>query len=248
MAFVPTLSLSEAQGLTALTSFLLAVCSTGTSVVRGEVNRVPEPKGNFVVITPILQERLETNETTYQDNIVVGSIALTILTVSSVTKGSLAVGMLLIDDGYPTMDVAVGTVILNQLTGLTGGAGTYTVSPSQTLASETLYAGVREDFEATKWTVQMDIHGLNSGNNVKVIETLFRSEYAYDKFAESGFDVTPLFCSDARQIPFMNAEQQYEYRWTIDAVMQINPVIGTSQQFATEVEIDLIDVKATYPP
>lgn len=245
---IPTLSLTEAQGFTALRSFLIAVCNpSNIDVVRAENNLVPEPKNtDFIVMTPLMQERLETNEVTYQDNVFVGSISGNVLTVVSVTQGSLAAGMLLIDDGYPTMRIAVNTIIVNQLTGPTGGAGNYSVNNSQTLAQETLYAGVRADFEATKWTVQLDVHGPNSGNNTKVIEALFRSEYATAQFALSGFDVVPLYCSDPRQAPFINAEQQYEYRWTLDAVMQINSVIGTPQQFATEVEVTVIEAGVNY--
>lgn len=62
------LSLSESQTLTALRSFLLGILPAGTEVVRGQDNRVPEPQGDdFVTMTPVLRERLETNVDTYTD-------------------------------------------------------------------------------------------------------------------------------------------------------------------------------------
>jgi len=64
----PTLSLTESQTLAALRSFLLAVLPAGVEVVKGQVNRVAEPKGSdFVVMTSTLRERLSTNIDTYTD-------------------------------------------------------------------------------------------------------------------------------------------------------------------------------------
>ncbi len=59
-----------------------------------------------------------------------GSISGTVLTVSNVASGNLAVGMTLYGAG-----VTSGTTITGELTG-TGGKGTYTVSVSQTVKSE----------------------------------------------------------------------------------------------------------------
>ena len=249
MSAIPTLSLTEAQALTALRAFLLSVVQAPTVVIRAENNRVPEPKGsNFIVMTPLFQERLETNETAYHDNIVVGAISGNTLAVSSVIRGTISVGNLLTDGNWPNT-IAAGTVITAFGSGA-GGTGSYLVAPSQSVASETIYAGVRADQVATKLTVQLDIHGPASGDNTKVIEALFRSEIGVQGFdaSEPGYSVIPLYCGDARQAPFLNAEQQYEYRWSIDACVQINPVIGTPQQFADQIKIAAIEVDATYPP
>lgn len=61
---------------------------------------------------------------------VTGSIAGCTLTVSAVTSGALVVGGVLSGTGIST-----GTAITGQLTGTTGGIGTYTVSISQTALS-----------------------------------------------------------------------------------------------------------------
>ena len=58
----------------------------------------------------------------------VGSIAGTTLTVTSVTLGKLLPGQLLIGAAY-------GTIVAEQLTGAEGGTGTYRVSTEQTLVS-----------------------------------------------------------------------------------------------------------------
>lgn len=65
----------------------------------------------------------------------VGSIATTTLTVTSVTSGVLLPGMSL-------PGVTTPTTIVNQLTGVTGAAGTYTVADSQTYASGAVVATV----------------------------------------------------------------------------------------------------------
>lgn len=175
-----SLSLSESQCLTALRGFLTGVLASGVEVVRGQDNRVPEPlSGDYVVMTPILRERLETNTTTYSD----------------------------------------------------------------TPQTET-----RLDLMPTRYTVQLDVHGPSASDNSQVIATLFRSEYATTAFAAAGFDVTPLYTSDPRQMAFINGEQQYEDRWSIDAVMQVNPIVTTTQQFADVLDVGIIEVDATYPP
>lgn len=246
-AVLPTLSLTEAQGFTAIRSFLTAILPPGTAIVRAQVNRVPQPAGsNYVVMTQLFQERLATNQTAYYDNVVVGSIAGTTLTVTAITQGALAPGELLIDGVWPTMNLAVGTVIVKQLTGTTGSTGTYQVNISQAVSSETMYAGVRADLAPERWTVQCDVYGPSSGDNARVIDTLFRSEYATDAFASYGYDITPLFNETPRQMPLTDAEQQYETRWTLDLQLQFNAIVSTAQQFATAIEIETVEAAVIY--
>lgn len=66
--------------------------------------------------------------------VVTASISTTTMTVSAVTSGTLYVGQTVQGTG-----ITVGTIITALGTG-TGGAGTYTVSTSQTVSSTTVYA------------------------------------------------------------------------------------------------------------
>lgn len=162
-----------------------------------------------------------------------------VLDVTALTQneGLLLPGTLLTDQ---TTALATGTQILQQLTGSPlGGVGTYAVSVSQTVGSETMYAGLRVDLVQTQLSVQIDVHGPNSGNNAKIIEGLFFSEAAYDQFLTSGFDVHPLYCDDPRQTPFVNDQQQVEWRYSVDAHLQINPSINSWQQFADQIQVTL---------
>lgn len=67
----------------------------------------------------------------------VGSVAGNTLTVASISSGTLAVGQILDDASGSLVE---GTAIVAQLTGTVGSTGTYTVSSSQTVGTETMLA------------------------------------------------------------------------------------------------------------
>ena len=232
-----TLSLTQSQALAALRSVLLTALPSGIEVVQGEDNLVPEPIGpNFVMFWPILRNRLSTNVNSYQDCAFTGSISSTTLTVSAIGIGSINV------TAQPTLfgpSVAAGTQITAQLTGTAGGAGTYTVSVSQTLASGPLAAGLTSMLKPSQLTVQCDVHGPLSGDNSEIISTLIRSPQGVSLFNATGYDVTPLYAGDPRQMPWQNAENQIERLWSIDVALQVNSIIWTPQQFAGAVNINV---------
>lgn len=244
------LSLTQSQAFTALGDFIASILPAAVGVIQGQANRVAEPGvPNFVVMTALRQDRLGFNETDYNDTIFVGEIEDTTLTVTDVTQfegGGILAGMTLIDTADPT-NIESDTVVIGQVSGAPGGIGVYTISPTQTVTSEAMYAGQSAALVPTRWTVQLDIHGPASGDNAKVIEGLFRSEVAIDSFIASGFDVAPLYCDEAMQLPFINGENQYEDRYVMSACMQINPIIGTPQQFAEELDPTVVDVGEAYP-
>lgn len=234
----PVLGFTEREANVALRSFLLGLVASGTEVVRGQVNRVPEPRGaDFVVFWPLRRDRLGTNVTTYLDTEIVGSIAGAVLTVTDVIYGELTPGLTLYGTG---IGPSANTVLGSQLSGSTGGTGTYAVSPTQTLASSTIYVGERDDLAPTDMVVQVDIHGPASGDNALRLETLFRSEYGTAAFGS--VEVIPLYCDSPRQMPFLNAEQQVEERWTVDVHLQLSAAVSTPQQFADTLTPTLIEV------
>jgi len=92
--------------------------------------------------------------------VVTGSIAGTTLTVTAVTSGTLAAGMTIQGAG-----VTANTIITALGTG-TGGAGTYTVNFSQTIASRTLYG--------LNWSVLPSTDGaFTGGTNVDIVDNFF---------------------------------------------------------------------------
>lgn len=232
-----TLDLTESQAMSVLREFLLGILPPGTEVVQGQVNLVAEPVGtNFVVFTPLSRKRLATNRTDYEDAQISGSISGDTLTVTSVEYGAVRVGA-------PVFSTTPGAVspgtAVKAFLAASGGPGTYQVSPPQTVAAGTLYAGVTCAQQDTALTVQIDVHGPEGGDNVQVITTLFRDRYACDEFADSGLAIQPLYTSEPHQMPFRNGEQQIEWRWTTDAVIEIRPIVQRPQEFADAVSVGL---------
>lgn len=72
---------------------------------------------------------------------VTGSIAADVLTVTAVTSGTLSIGQSISGSG-----MTAGTRIVSQLTGTTGGVGTYTVNVSQTFASGAITGAVGSSY------------------------------------------------------------------------------------------------------
>ncbi|CAB4123429.1 hypothetical protein UFOVP43_10 [uncultured Caudovirales phage] len=89
-----------------------------------------------------------------------GSITTTVLTVTAVTSGTLYVGQTIQGSG-----VAAKTIITALVTG-TGGTGTYTVSASQTVASEIMYA--------LSFSVLPSSDGaFSGGNTIDIVDNYF---------------------------------------------------------------------------
>ena len=151
---------SQQTILAGLRSFLLYVLPPGVEVILGQINRVPEPQGSeFVVMTPWNDIRLATTIDGEADVRFVGSIAGAVLTVASVNFGVITAGALLFGVG-----VLPGTVVGAQLTGAAGSVGTYTVAPSQTLASGTvLSCGAMTLMQELQMDIRLDFH--SCGNN-----------------------------------------------------------------------------------
>jgi hypothetical protein len=101
----------------------------------------------------------------------------------------------------------------------------------------------------TKLSVQFDIHGPASSQNAQIITTLFRDYVATDYFlASTTIDAQPLSAGDPKQVPFVNAEDQWEDRWTFDVELQLNQTVTVPQQFFDQIDVGLINVDAVYPP
>lgn len=101
-----------------------------------------------------------------------GSIATTTLTVSAISAGTI----------YPSMQISgtgvtAGTRIVEQLTGTTGGTGTYRVSVSQTVSSTTITGDLPSKIEVSQagiYNVQFSAQFVNTTNDVQEIDIWFR--------------------------------------------------------------------------
>ena len=238
------LSITQAQIFQVLGDFLTSILPATCKVVRGEVNRVPEPQGtDFCVMWPLLRERLSTNVDTLNDIAFIGSISGTTLTVTKTLTGTIINNLLLDANG-----ILANTTIVTQLSGTTGGAGTYQVSNTQTLGSTTIQAGSKSALQPVKVSMQVDVHGPSSADNAHIITTLFRDDYGVVSFGSlDSVDVQPLYCEEPRQVPFTNGEQQLEERWIIQIYLQANPVVAVPQQFSGTVTVPIIAASDNYP-
>lgn len=93
-----------------------------------------------------------------------GTIAGTTLTVPLLISGTIAVGQTITDVNG---DIAIGTTILSQLTGTPGGAGTYSVSISQTVAGASFTgAGSGTNLTASAVTGVIEIGNVIAGSGI----------------------------------------------------------------------------------
>jgi len=197
-------------------------------------------------MTPIRIDRIETNLDSDEDCKLTGTIAGTLMSVSDVLSGEIALGANIFGVG-----VAANTVVVAFGTG-TGGLGTYTVSVSQSVGSETLSAGQMTITQGAEITVQLDFHSadLTAADMAQAVSTALRDPYGTTFFAglaEPLNGVSPLYADDPKQTPFINEAQQYEWRWVLDAHLFIAQTVTVPQEYADSAVIDLIDVPVQYP-
>lgn len=233
---------TEFETLSALRGVLLSVLPEGVPVIRGQANRTPSPKAkDYVVQTPIRRERLETNFDQYVDTRMIGSIAGTTMTITELDYGGLKVGLTILGVG-----LLANTTVVRQLSGSSGGTGTYQVSKQQSIPSQILAAGILSATQNTKVVVQLDVHGPNGGDNAQRIQTVLHDDYSFLTLERAGSPIRPLYATDPRQVPFINDQKQYEDRWIVEACVQANIAVEIPQEFFETVVIGLIDVDAKY--
>lgn len=221
--------------MNAFRAVLLQILPPGTPVIRTQINRVPEPNGdNWVSMTPLFRNRLATNYDTYTDSFFIGYIEGTYLTVMKTAYGAIAVGNSLFGEG-----VASGSVV----TGFDANRQQYIVSPSQQSGTTEISAGSAAIEESIDFVVQVDIYGSSSADNAQKIAVLLRDEWGCVAFQQLNPNIQTLYTDDPKQMAFINAEQQYEQRWTLDAHLQVNPIVQVPQQFADELEVSPIAVE-----
>lgn len=106
--------------------------------------------------------------------------------------------------------------------------------------------GERHDVRTTRWSVQLDFYGPGAGMQAATVAGIWRTDYAADLLSSG--PLQPLYPGDPRQTSIVNAEQQWESRWTLELYAQFNPVITSPQQFADQLQIGLVEVDTKFPP
>ncbi len=243
-----TISPTEADIQSALRSFCLSVLPVGVDVIEAQQNRVPEPQASsFVVLTPMRRVRLATNLHVEADCSFTASMAGPTMTVTELgtnNQAAIAVGASVVGPGVPL------AVILAQTGGTPGGLGTYTVTPSYTAGPGTFAAGQLSVVEMVETAIQLGFHSADSTGSdmAQAVHQMLRDPYAVQFIQAINAAIVPLYGSEPRQAPYIDAEDQFEWRWVVEAVLQANVTLtGLNQDFVTTLNLTLVDVDVIFP-
>jgi hypothetical protein len=239
------ISITQGQINSALGDFITLI--TGIPAVVGQVNRVPSLLGDYAEFWPLSRPRLSTNLESPADSKFTATIAGTLMTVSAMDPNPNLNAPIGLNSVIFGVGLAANTVVVAPPGTGTGGVGTYTVSPSQTISTPQVMAAgsivIEEDVEVV---VQVDVHGPASAENASMLNAIFRSSYAADQLEPLG--ISPFYADDPRQVPFITAAAEYEYRWTVDLHMQVNLLVSIPMQFADAVVLTVANIDVTQPP
>lgn len=119
-------------------------------------------------------------------------------------------------------------------------------TPKSTWVDPGTNPGSNQSVTSTQWRCQLDVYGPGAADVATTIANLVRTEYACDQFASSGIEMQPLYSEGPHNTTMINAEQQYEERWTLDFIAQFNPVVTTPLDFAGELNAELVEIDTTY--
>ncbi|HWE98824.1 MAG TPA: DUF3383 family protein [Caulobacteraceae bacterium] len=152
---VGALGLTYLQGL--LTTGVITLTIDGTAKTSSAINL--SSATSFSNAASIIQTALGAS-----DAVVTAAIAVTtgIMTVSAVSSGTLAAGQVLTGTGVPG-----GTTITSQLSGTTGGVGTYQTSIVTAVASTTVTAGaVTVTYDSTSGGFQINCGSVGATSTI----------------------------------------------------------------------------------
>lgn len=85
--------------------------------------------------------------------------------------------------------------------------------------------------EVRQADIQVDIYGVSAGDRAIALETLFRTGYAYDAIKALDTRVAPLYSTEAIQAPMINAENQWQERFTLTVSLQVHITIDVPQDY-----------------
>jgi hypothetical protein len=92
-------------------------------------------------------------------------------------------------------------------------------------------------------TVQLDCYGPFSSEWSDILTTLLRDNIGCLALAPV---CQPLYADDPIRAPLVDAELEYEDRWIVQARLQMNVIVTTSQTYAVSLgPVDIVDVTPT---
>lgn len=90
--------------------------------------------------------------------------------------------------------------------------------------------------EVRRADLQIDIYGDGAGDRANILETVFRSGYAWEAIKALDARLSPLYSSDAIQAPMINAEEQWQERYTLTLSLQADIIVTLPQDYFETVE------------
>lgn len=124
----------------------------------------------------------------------------------------------------------------------------YIATPEESWNAGASNPGVDNVKTSSQWRCQLDFYGAGAQDMATSISRIVRTEYACDQFTASGVDMQPLYAEEPKNLTMINAENQYEPRWSFDFLAQFNPVVSVPLDFADSLDVELVEVDAVFPP
>lgn len=91
--------------------------------------------------------------------------------------------------------------------------------------------------EVRQLDIQVDIYGDGAADRAVALETIFPSDYAYQKIKSIDGRLAPLYTSDAFNAAMINGENQYQERWTLTVTVQPHITVSFPQDYFDKAEI-----------
>ena len=100
--------------------------------------------------------------------------------------------------------------------------------------------------QGTQLDIQLDVYGPSAGDWAQILTTVLRDDVGCVALAPT---CQPLYADDPIRAPLDSAEEQYEDRWIIQAMIQYNPVVTVPLQYADALgPVGIIDAQQQYHP
>lgn len=107
--------------------------------------------------------------------------------------------------------------------------------------------------EGLELTVQIDCYGPQSTSAAtgamdwaNMLAATLRDQYGCAFFESQLSGCDPLYADDARMMPLIDAEEQYEERWSLDARFQLDVVTTVPQGYAKALDLEFINVEEAF--
>lgn len=93
--------------------------------------------------------------------------------------------------------------------------------------------------EVRRADIQVDIYGDSAGDRAVTLETVFASSYAYDLIKAIDARVAPLYSTAAIQAPMIDAEQQWQERYTLTVSLQVHMTASFPEPYFDKAEVSV---------